>query len=299
MDSNELKKLSLIIIKNFVNELGFDGDYYASINNYPIMYGKVAEGKFYTARSKELANLLSHPNNIEKDIKKKLFNTGLILINEKYKNKTIDIQSLSTVIHEMFHSKRMLLVNTQYGNDKDYPSVFSKDNHFVQNNDSNEDYYIDASQDIIKGSIDDSRKEILKFKNMNDKEKESLYWQDDRYDDKLEQQIRVDEALVELMTIVSCKLYKDKMNGIDSDIFSILKKISNSHLEEDLKAISNIMLRHNDLDLFRWMIDPLYYEQGYVNYDFFSNYVTSEDIEDVNKIKNFEFDDLDEKRATL
>ena len=293
MDTLELQKLSLIVIKNFVDQLGFDGRYYAVTNNCPIVFTRVAEGKFYTAKSEELAKLLSRVDNIPIEDKKKYFSSGIIAVNEGYKNKPVNIDLLSTIVHETFHSKRMLLLNSQYKEKKKYPSVFGEGSHFVQNTDSDQDYYADASQEIIKGSIDDSTNTIEKYKNLSEKEKYRLSFEDDIYDDRLEEQVKVDEALVELMTSVSCRLYKNKLNGIDSDIFSILNGIPNSNLHEDVKAMSRIILRHNDLELFKWMIDPLSYQQDYVNYDFFNNYITDEDKEDVQIIKEFMFDDFE------
>ena len=145
-------------------------------------------------------------------------------------------------------------------------------------------YYADASQDIFKGSIDDSMQTIQKYSSISNEEKESLSFADYKYNEKMEQQYIIDEALVETMAIVAYQLH----NKQTDDIMGIIKDINENYDADDIKAITSIILRHNDLELFRWMIDPLSYQINYINYDYFKNYIIKEDIDDYNTLINSE-----------
>ena len=284
MKLEEISNLSNEMLKKLVDCLGFDGDYYTSINRSIIMFANIGvPGKFLTARSKTLKNFLIKLN-IDEQKKKVVFNEGLILIDKTYKNNPIDKDLLVTLIHERLHSNRMLLINSQFSENEEINSIFYDNGRFVQNTASDQMYYADASQDIFKGSIDDSMQTIQKYSSISNEEKESLSFADYKYNEKMEQQYIIDEALVETMAIVAYQLH----NKQTDDIMGIIKDINENYDADDIKAITSIILRHNDLELFNWMIDPLSYQINYINYDYFKNYITKEDIDDYNTLINSE-----------
>ena len=150
------------MIAKFVNNLGLDGEYYVSVNKCPKMWGNIPiDGKFISAKSPELLSILNSIK-IDPEKKKIIFNEGLILLNKKYKNITNNPKTITTLIHETFHSNRMLLINAQNIINKEINPIIFYKGKYVQTNDSAVPYYADASQEILKGSIDTSRKGISK-----------------------------------------------------------------------------------------------------------------------------------------
>ena len=281
MTIDEIKIKTDEMIKKLVNCLGLDGDYYVSINKCPIVYASTSGvSEFLTARSSDLKKFLDRVN-LDNKQKEYIFNEGLIVVNKNIKNISNDFDKTDlfiTVIHEKLHANRMLLINSQKQESRAVNGVLYDNGHFVKNYD-NSPYYADSSQDILKASIDDSEKTYEKFHQMSSDEKEDLTENNDEYDNKMYQQFKIDEALVETMAIVANRLYEENTN----DIMAIIKKI-NARYPGDIKAITSIILRHNDLELFKWMIDPISYEIGVVNYDFFSHYITKEDLDDLNNL---------------
>ena len=264
------------MLKNFVDCLGFDGEYYVSSSKCPIMFANIGvPGKFYTAESKTLRSFLSKLD-IDDKRKKYILSEGLILVNEKYKVKEVDDQLFITLVHEMLHSGRMILLNTQNRSNENINSIFYNNDRFEQNSGDSSPYYADMAQDIFTGSVDNSRKTINSYNNISNEEKEDMTFFDEKYGGKMYQQQIIDEALVEIMAFVAYELYINK----SSNIMEFVKKVPNRYNQVDLTAMSNIILRHNDLELFKWMIDPLTYQNGDVNYDFFSNYLTKDDMDD-------------------
>lgn len=290
MEIKQINNKTNEMIKKLVDCLGFDGEYYVSVNNSPIVFAKTeVPGKFLTAQSNQLKKFLDKIN-VDEKTKKYILSEGLIVINKKFKNEPVSSELLVTLIHEKIHSNRMLLLNSQFSENKEISSVFYDDGRFVQNSNSSKPYYADASQDILKGSIDNSKNTINSYLAKSDEEKEDIYYDDPKYDDKMEQQYKIDESLVEIMAIVAYQLYAKKTN----DIMGIIKDINEKYDGEDVKAITSIILRHNDLELFKWMIDPLSYQIADVNYDYFSHYITNEDMADFNILVESEeimFDD--------
>ncbi len=294
MELKELRKTIDEIIEGFVNALGLNGKYYVESSKCPMAFSnRIAEGKFFTPQSEDLINFLKHYNLTEEQ-KKIYLNNGLIAISNKYKEQPADKNFLVSCVHETFHSKRTLLINKQKDINPDYPSILFHDGHFVQNNDDTTPRYVDAAQDVLLASIDSSSNTINKYNEMPDNDKIGIYWENDVYTGKLESQENVDEALIELMSIIAVEAYtKGKSIG------ETLKKVSESNLHEDLKAMSRIIIRHNDLTLFNWIIMPLEYQVGDVNHDFFANYINDEDKEDAKIIYNFNFNDDYEESSSF
>ena len=74
----------------------------------------------------------------------------------------------------------------------------------------------------------------------------------------------------------------------------VLKDLNDNSKKPSFRAMSNIILKHNDLELFKWMIDPLSYQVDDIHYDFFLNYVSKDDFDDINTILETEDVIIDE-----
>ena len=194
-----------------------------------------------------------------------------------------------TMIHEKIHYYRNLLVYDAHldGNQSSY---LSNKNNYEQNNNNYDFYYADASQEILKGSIDNSKETINKYKDKTLDELDDIEFNDLKLNDQMDKQQLIDEALVELMAILTYRLYNNKENNINSSIWKELENVKNSdEYDSDLKYMAELILKHHDFELFYWMLDPLTYQNDDIHYDFFSNY-TKQDLEIVNKI--YDIDNL-------
>lgn len=249
MDLEKVRIKSNEMLKKLVDNLDLDGEYYISVNYTPIIFGNKGANRFLTARSKELEKFLDD-NKVDKKRKEFLLDRDLIIINRIYKNTPNDEDLYVTLIHEQLHANRMLLLNGEH------------------NKDNRTSYYADSLQDIIKVHEN--------YSNQLD------YY---KYEEKMQEQRNIDEALIETMAITAYLLYKKNTNNI----MDIIKYINKRSTDDDIISITNIILRHNDLELLRWIIDPLSYEMYDVNYDFFNNYINNEDKEDLERIKKFDY----------
>lgn len=93
----------------------------------------------------------------------------------------------------------------------------------------------------------------------------------DEKEDKMYYQRVIDETLVELMTLLA---YKMRNNTID--VYSSMTGLMDVDVDEQIKTMCEIILRHHDLDLFKWMLDPLSYSLGDTDYDFFFKYTEND-----------------------
>ena len=283
MNINEIKEKSDYMIKHFVDSLNLNGSFYIENTKCPVAVDNIGvPGMFLTAGSRELENYLNM-RKVPKERQKYYLSEGLIVISNNL-NQFDEPNVYVTIIHEKLHAGRMILLNTSYNDNREYNSVIYNNNRYEKVLDSNKPYYADASQEILRGSIDSSKKTINKFKEYSIDELEVKSFEDEKTNDKLYEQQLIDEALVELMAIISYDLYKNK----SSNIMDTVKRINTKYKGQDIKAITNIILRHNDLELFKWMLDPLSYQLDDVHYDFFNNYLFKEDLEDIKIIKESE-----------
>ena len=131
-------------------------------------------------------------------------------------------------------------------------------------------FYADYSQDIFKDSIDDSQKTINSYAKYSVQEIDGKNFESEN--DKIGQQIALDEALVETMTLI---IYGLKEDG---NIKDIINKLAKQDTILDVKYMSLMLLNHSDgLDAFKWMIDPLDYAD-YIHYDYLTKkFNTKED----------------------
>lgn len=295
MQVKEIKEISKKMLATFINEIGLNGEYYASINKTPIAWGNPklnSPGEFVSPESKRLNNLLNRGNYDEK-IQKKLKEQGVILLNKNYRQREPDADLFITLIHEELHANRNLLVNDIFVEDngkfenqenddksKDEDNFIEFENDMaysydgqkvVPNMTENTLHYADASQEIFKGNIDNSEKAIEQVMS------EGKEYDGSHIDDKMAKQIAIDEALVEIMAFLSYELYANKEKGNKVNIWDSIEKAKTVYAENsDISYMCDIILKHHDFELFNWMIDPIGYSAGDIHYDFFGEY-TKED----------------------
>lgn len=281
----EVRDLANEMLSNFVDKLGLDGKAYVESTKCPMIFGDLGfPGKFYTARGKELKNFLQTAK-LPQDQKDFIFEEGLIVIDNDYKDMPADEDLLVTCIHEKLHANRMLLAHSpkKFGEDID-PILYDGDK-FVKTTSEFEDQYVDPVQDIYLGTFDDSKGTVSKYDDLNYDERDELSFADETTGGKMLFQQKQDEALVDLMATVAYQL----STGNFDNIMDVVKDISIKNiLDDDIVSMANIIVRHNDLELFKWMIDPLTYQNGDIYYDYFAHYVNEEDKEDIDIITHSE-----------
>lgn len=327
MDLKEIRNISKKMLANFVDEIGLDGEFYASTCNCPMAWRRLdVPGKFIAPGSEELERIIQSSKYDEKT-KRILNEKGLILINQEYRQK----EAIVTAIHETIHSNRNLLLFDAIRDNKN-ENAYSSNNGKIEQNTTDYNFsYADASQEVLKGNIDSSEKIIKSYEDFTSEELENMEYPDEELEDmecadeeledkkcaerkrdsKIRQQKKIDEALVEIMAILSYSLYKDKERGKNSDIWDMIKKFHNNCKEEyyelreldskiremdidtidakDRVVMCEILLRHHDFELFNWMIDPINYSQGDIHYDFFEQYC-KDDQDLLEKLYNDEWE---------
>lgn len=278
MDLKEISEKSKKILSNFVDEIGLDGEFYVSGCKCPMVWGRPKFngcGEFVSPSSERLEKILQNSKYNEKT-KKILSERGIILINQKYRQKEPNPDLFITAIHEMIHSNRNLLLFDVIRDKKNENAYTFNNGKFEQNTHEQAFNYADASQEVLKGRIDISKKTIDSYKNTTSEELEDMEFVEGKRDSQMEKQQIVDEALVELMAALSYKLYSNKEKGKAIDIWNAIEQASDAYEGEDIGTMCKIILKHQDLELFNWMIDPISYSQGDIHYDFFGQY-TKED----------------------
>ena len=274
MDLKEIREKAKKMLANFVDEIGLDGEAYVDTCNCPIAWGNPvfnSLGEFVSPGSKRLENILQESKYDERT-KEILNQKGLILINRSYKIKRANQDLFITTIHETIHSNRNLLLWDAIRNNKNEKAYSSNNGKFDQNTSEYNFSYADASQEILKGSIDTSKELVDSYKNASSEELEDLEYPEGKKDGQMQHQQIADEALVELMSVLSYRLYRNKEKGEPTDIWKEIEGVIDDYESGDICAISEIILKHHDLELFNWMIDPITYSQGDIHYDFFGKY---------------------------
>lgn len=278
MKLKEISDKSKKMLSNFVNEIGLNGEFYVSVCNCPMAWGRPKFngcGEFVSPGSERLEGILQNSKYDEKT-KKILSRRGLILINQNYRQKESDPDLFVTTIHETIHSNRNLLLFDAIRDKKNENAYSFKNGKFEQNTTEHDFCYADASQEVLKGCIDTSKETVNSYKNTTSEELKNMESAEGKRDSQMVKQQIVDEALVELMAVLSYKLYNDKEKGETTDIWNEIEQIRDIYEGEDIGAICKIILKHQDFELFNWMIDPISYSQGDIHYDFFGQY-TKED----------------------
>lgn len=278
MDLREIKNISVKMLENFVNTIGLDGEYYGTTCNCPMSWGKPkldAEGEFITPESNRLINLVNR-SPIDENTKNKIISRGLILVNSKYRFEEMDANLFVTLIHEMIHSNRSLMIYDAVRNNTNENAYNYENGSFNQNTFDYDFSYVDASQDLLKGNINDSRNTIDILNQKTDEELDKMEFKLGKRDEQMTNQQIIDESLVELMAVLSYKLYTDIENSIDTNIWNSIFEISKHYEGTDVGAICKIILKHQDFELFYWMIDPIEYSLENIHYDFFKDYTKND-----------------------
>ena len=283
MQITELRDTANNMISKLVDQLGMDGKAYVSSTKCPMMFGDLAApGKFFTAGSPDLKARLSNLN-LKPEDKDYVFNEGLIIINKDYQDMPMDSELIVTCIHEKIHANRMVLAELPYSGDNDIADYFYDDGRFVKNSREIKEKYVDPSQEILLSSIDEAKDKVDAYNDLPKNRKDDLQYANDKLEEKMDSQYKIDESLVEIMAITAYQL-----STTDFNIMEVVENLNKKYDADDIHAMTNIILRHNDLDLFKWMIDPLTYQNGNIHYDYFAHYVTDDDKEDVDVITKSE-----------
>ena len=270
MSIEELNKLASKLIKKFVDQMGYNGKAYIQAEKEPqVFYQKesifgTTGGYVYPKDTYRIERIIK-TNKLTKEQEEDIRNRGYILITKNISEK----RQLLTLIHERFHAYRNTLLH-----DAKESSYLIDNGNYVLTSDQFIDYDADLNQDIMKGSFDTSRNTVNKYKKLSSNEIEGIAFEYPENDESFIYSKNVDETLVELMAILSYKLNKYP----DISIKTQLEALSKMDIEgEDyefarLVIMSKIILKHNDYELFKWMLDPISYSFGDPHYDFFKEY---------------------------
>lgn len=278
VDLKQTRELSKQILVNFVDAIGSDGKAFVSLNNCPMTWGKPkmgGVGEFVTPYSKRMQSILAK-SKMDDKTKEVVNSKGLIIIDLKYREMDTNPDLFVSIIHETIHSNRDLLIfdaTREESNEKAYTYEGDK---IVQSTSNYSFVHADASQDILKGSIDDSRKTVSAYDGMSTDKLEDLEFESGKRDTQMGNQQTADEALVELMSILAVKLYSNSIKGKTTDIWELISETRDHFEGEDISVMCDIILKHGDLELFYWMIDPIGYSMGDVHYDFFKWYTQND-----------------------
>ena len=309
MDLKELRQNSRKMLATFIDAIDLDGEWYSELNTTPLAWGKPKFngcGEFVSPGSERLEGLLQTKKYDDKT-RKILTQKGMILINQSYRQQEADPDLYVTLIHETLHANRDLLLFDSFREGKNESAYNYNNGRFEQNTGELSSKHADASQEVLKGSIDTSRTTVDSYASKTSEEIEDMEWAEGKVDAQMEKQNKVDEALVEIMARLSFYLYKDKERGKNPDIWDLIKKIGDDSRKEyyelremdskfkdmgrdtilakDRKVMCDILIKHHDYELFNWMIDPITYSQGDMHYDFFGNY-TKNDTDLLDKMYN-------------
>lgn len=274
MSIEELNKLASKLIEKFVDQLGLDGKAYIKAEKEPQVFYQAESifgvtGGYVYPKDTYRINKIIEQNKLTKEQIEDIRNRGYILITKNISDK----RQLLTLIHERFHAYR----NTLLHDAKEHNYLIDNGN-YVLTSDEYSDYDADLNQDIMKGSFDTSRNTINKYEEKNPNEIESIQFQYAENDEVFIYNKNVDETLVELMAILSYKLnkYPDIPIKTQLETLSSMKTDGEDFQFVRLVTMSRIILKHNDYDLFKWMIDPIEYSYGDPHYDFFKNYTKND-----------------------
>ena len=295
VDLKQARELSKQILVNFVNTIGLDGQSFISLNNCPMSWGKPkmgGVGEFVAPDSERMHSILSH-SKMDDKTKQVINSKGLIIIDQAYKSRDNDPDLYVSIMHETIHSNRDLLIFDATRDDSNEKAYTYEGDKIVQSTSNYSFVHADASQDIIKGSIDDSRRTVSAYDSLSTDKLEDLEFESGKRDSQMEKQQIADEALVELMSVLAFKLYSNSVKGINTDIWTLIAETREHFQGEDISVMCDIILKHNDLELFYWMIDPIGYTMGDVHYDFFKHY-TQNDQELLEQLYDSGSLDLDE-----
>ena len=276
MDIEEIKENSKKMLATFINEINLDGEWYSEINNTPMLFKPISSpGRFYSPESPEIQEFLQQ-NSFDKQTEENIYKNGVILISSEYTLQEPTDDLYISLIHEMIHANRNLLLFDSFQQTTGLSPYNFNNQKIEQNTNNYTSRNVDPSQDILKANIDDSQKTINSYRSKTPEEIEDMQFENYPIDDKLDKPKNVDEALVEIMGILSYQLYTIKQKNEKIDIWSTLKNLQETHHNKDIRLMCEIILKHHDFELFYWMLDPIAYSKENIHYDFFADYTKND-----------------------
>lgn len=336
MDLKEIRNKANMMLANFVNEIGLDGEWYSKLNDTPMEVGDIEQlddnsdrgGCFLTPGSTDLTSYLEKQNFDEKKTKE-IMEKGLIVIGSSLLEDIDDPELYITIIHETLHANRDLLLCDVFRDGENEKAYSYNHGRFEQNKGNLSTKHMDASQEILKGSIDTSKGVIDSYRKLSSKEIMAIGWQEGKVDEQMRRQKKIDESLVEIMARLSYLTYKDSQRGKENTVWDRIEFVGRKSKEEyeDLierdaedgfeypeedtilakcrGVMCEILLKHKDFELFQWMLDPISYSQGDIHYDFFGDYTKNDNEllekldaeDDLNKAESKSITASDMKKA--
>ncbi len=280
----EIVEKSKRILLDFVKSMGYNENAFENFGEVPVFWDNIekyndededAVGAYVnpteiTAKFNNYNDIIS---SIDENTKKTIDTGGFIILDESLMNNEGNYQLYLTLIHEMIHSYRNLFIQdkTDWYNAKNVEfetEFFEKDS--------------DASQDILKGHLYDEYIETIDDCEMTTEEKgDKLDEMEKNIRKKLDKQKEIDESLVECISILAYKNNILKTKGEQVDIWKNIEQLKEAtkdgdRREKNVSLICEIMMKHHNLDLIKWIFFPLESEFGDVHYDYFENYTKND-----------------------
>ena len=285
----KFSKLADSALIDFVNQIGLDGETFVNINDPLIIWSNsIFQGEYLSPTKLEEQGII--------DIfgSDKVKETGVIYINSDLITATEDNckKVISTLIHEKLHANRNLLFHEATGNKEelnhlkrtnkeDEFTFINKDGKTSQQTFNYQNRDVDPNQDVYKGSIDRSKTAISS----------QIPVSNETVSENLKRNTYIDETLIILITEIASKMRLNRLLNKETDIWKELENISERKdligMDKSLAPLAKIILKHKDLDLFKWTLDPLSYTADDPHYDYFSNY-TKNDKDLVDEMFSYE-----------
>ena len=289
IDLEKFSKLADSALIDFVNQIGLDGQTFVNINDPLIIWSNSKfQGEYLSPKKLEEQGIIdTFGFDTVKETGVIYINSDLILATEENCKKVI-----STLIHEKIHANRNLLFHEATGdkeslhhlnrtNKEDEFTFINKDGKTSQQAFNYQDRDVDPNQDVYKGSIDRSRTSLFS----------QIPVSNETVSENLKRNTYIDETIVILITEIASKMRLDKLLNKETDIWKELKNISKRKdlvgMDKSLAPLAKIILKHKNLDLFKWTLDPLSYTADDPHYDYFSNY-TKNDKDLVDEMMSYE-----------
>lgn len=273
------------LYKRFLINLGYTDNLPINIG-FEIDFKKLDDdrvGEFIAPGKKELEEYINSRNDLSYEDRLRIENSGLIFVDSDLLKTGPETRIISTCLHELIHASRIVLTNLDSGSD----AIVYHKGVFIENGD-NKTHVVDPTE-VFWGSVDDSNNALEIAKKIVKENEDNLNFGVE-YDNQLSFQARLNEALTELTQAVAYRGYLHRESILES-----VDKLKENE-DEDISAIARIILRHNDDLLFRWFVNPLEY-QGYdLRYDFFKEYITEDDLDDVRVLYEIDCGEIDKIR---
>lgn len=269
----ELKEKTKLIYRNLLNKLSFNGDEHCINMGVAIIYRTFMDGEtvgeYYAPGTKEVNDYIEiNRSKLSNKRINEITNCGLIALDRDLLFNDNETSLYTRFFHEFIHSTRLVMTNIGRKTTSDEDPFIYHNGRYIENSD-NGIHFCEASK-VLRGSIDTSRVAKGEFSEL-----EGFLFSEE-YGRQLDFQEHVNEALVEIVTQLAFRQWIHK----NEDLMDSIRKLQNHH-DFHIKSMVNIILRHNDLELIKWTINPLYYQNFDLTYDYFGKYINNDDLHDV------------------